>query len=287
MGGNETHHDPAAEGAERLVRRLHDLLRRPEDGASEADKLAASITVSDPILRTICDGSHYTLAEARALVRCLANHHANLDVRMLKMVAPDEKGVFSQDQFTCRVLELVTGITRGTHTMPLLLRMLRSASGRVLSKLIILMGQVRKDSAILSSHLRSPDSRIRANAIEALWGNSSHDCIALFHAACRDANHRVGVNAWIGLHLAGDREALFQIMQLTRHESPLWRAAAAWALGRIGDERDCEPVLRDLMADPESAVRGAATRAVVQLRKRKPAQILGQATAEATVAELR
>jgi hypothetical protein len=267
MGVNQPHHGSAWEQAERLARSLHELVRNPEK-EGQALKLAATIPIDDRLLFVICDGSHYTMPESRALIRCLARHHSTLDVRMLKLIAPDDKGVFSQDQFTFRVLELVAEITRGAHTMPLLLRMLRCASGRVLSKLVLLMGQVRKDSTVLIRHLESPDSRVRANVIEALWGNTNHDSMSRFRAACRDANHRVAINGWIGLHLANDRDAMAQIMRIAGHESALWRAAAAWALGRIGDEPDSGSILRELMADGDSRVRGAAMRALVQLKKR-------------------
>ena len=48
---------------------------------------------------------------------------------------------------------------------------------------------------------------------------------------------------------------------------PLWRAAAAWALGVTGSDPDSPPI-QALLSDAEFPVRGAALRAVVRLRKR-------------------
>jgi HEAT repeat protein len=81
----------------------------------------------------------------------------------------------------------------------------------------------------------------------------------------------VAANGLVGLCLAGRPEGIMGICKMTEDESPLRRAAAAWALGRIGEPQAIEP-LRRLREDPDDRVRGAALRALVRIRKNALAQ---------------
>jgi hypothetical protein len=257
------------EDAEQAVKRLCGLSQTP-DGERQAENLAASLPPDDRLATIVCTSEKLTLAEARRIARLLAPHNPSLDMQMLRLVAPNEKGEFPLAHHTSRVLDLVGDITNGTRAMPVLLRMLRQSNGRVLSKLLLLIGQLRRDPVLLGSYTASPDARVRANALEALWGSTDELSMNLFLGGARDAHHRVAINGLVGLHIAGRPTALGQLERLTKHDCPLWRAAAVWALGKVGEESTAGVAVRQLMNDSDARVRGAALRATIQLRKRDP-----------------
>jgi hypothetical protein len=257
------------EDAEQAVKRLCGL-SQTADGERQAENLAASLPPDDRLATIVCTSEKLTLAEARRIARLLAPHNPSLDMQMLRLVAPNDKGEFPLAHHTSRVLDLVGDITNGTRAMPVLLRMLRQSNGRVLSKLLLLIGQLRKDPVLLGSYTASPDARVRANALEALWGSTDELSMNLFLGGARDAHHRVAINGLVGLHIAGRPTALGQLERLTKHNCPLWRAAAVWALGKVGDESTAGVAVRQLMNDSDARVRGAALRATIQLRKREP-----------------
>jgi hypothetical protein len=257
------------EDAEHAVNRLCEL-SRTQDDERQAGNLAASLPPDDRLATVVCTSEKLTLAEARRVARLLAPHNPSLDMQMLRLVAPNDKGEFPLAHHTSRVLDLVGDITNGTRAMPVLLRMLRQSNGRVLSKLLLLVGQLRKDAMLLGSYADNPDARVRANALEALWGSTDELSMNLFLGGARDQHHRVAINGLIGLHMAGRPTALGQLERLTKHDCPLWRAAAAWALGKVGGESTAGVAVRQLMNDSDARVRGAALRATIQLRKRDP-----------------
>ena len=76
--------------------------------------------------------------------------------------------------------------------------------------------------------LTKRDPRVRANAIEALWGSDSALARGLFREASRDVNNRVAGNALLGLYLLGDTSAVPQILKMAAQPDPLFRATAAW-----------------------------------------------------------
>jgi hypothetical protein len=248
----------------RALRNLRDLLRNANQ--AEAESLASALGGCQHMVAALCDPLQFTLPEAIEMARCLARHNTNLDVQVLHLLRPNADGIITANRRNGRVLALVEEITARTRAIPLLMRALRQADDRVVSRLVLLIGRLRRDPGWLGHYCQSPDARIRANAVEGLWGNSDRASTSLMTSATRDSHHRVVANALVGLHLAGFRGAVDQLERITADSRPLWRAAAAWALGRTG-ESSAAAALRKLMADPDPRVRGAAVRALVQLRK--------------------
>jgi HEAT repeat protein len=89
---------------------------------------------------------------------------------------------------------------------------------------------------------------------------------AALERASQDQNHRVAVNALVGLHRAGVESAAERLRNLTGHRAESFRAAAAWGLGVIEDEESVER-LQGLRKDSAEIVRRNALRALVRIRK--------------------
>lgn len=244
---------------------LRDALRDRPDGP-ETDELAERLARSELAPAVLCDPSGLTLQEALAIARRTVRFSPGLDLKVLRLVQPGSDGRIVADSLTCRAFAIVNEVTSGSHVMPQLIKLLRAANDRVVSQLILIMSRVRKDAAWLEPYCTHADPRVRANSIEALWGNSDRESVALLTAAVRDSNHRVAVNALLGLYRVGVAQARIELIKLGDHPDPLWRSAAAWSFGRIGEVSVLDP-LRKLMTDPDRRVRGAALRAIVRLRK--------------------
>jgi HEAT repeat protein len=163
-------------------------------------------------------------------------------------------------------LSLVAAVPTDRRARPPLRNLLSRADRQFQAKLVLLLGRIGGKSDWLAPFLSSADDRLRANAVEALWGDSSEASLELLRAASKDSYHRAAANAFVGLHRAGDPTAAQGALAMITNASPLWRAAGAWALGLIGGE-EYAAELRKLMNDSDERVRGAALRAMVRLRK--------------------
>jgi HEAT repeat protein len=112
--------------------------------------------------------------------------------------------------------------------------------------------------------MRSEDSRVRANAIEAVWFHQTPESAAIFRNALSDPCHRVVVNALVGLYYQNDETALETLISLTRHPAESFRAAAVWAFGHIYDDRAIKPLM-SLVDDDSEVIREKAARVLAKL----------------------
>ncbi len=100
---------------------------------------------------------------------------------------------------------------------------------------------------LAGSFFEDPDPRVRANAVESLWGRTDEDAVRRFRAALGDSHPRPVANACVGLYLSGRAEAVRELSNLASHPEPRFRAAAAWAMGRTGHSRFL-PLLAEMRA---------------------------------------
>ncbi len=114
---------------------------------------------------------------------------------------------------------------------------------------------------LIEKQLDSTDPRVRANAIEALWGTLSWNSKRLLKKATDDPHHRVCVNALLGLYLAGIADTADRMIALARNPSSMHRAAVAWGMGYTRDDM-FRTHLDELSRDPAENVRTAAASAL-------------------------
>lgn len=162
-----------------------------------------------------------------------------------------------------RRLERALHLFGETGTSNVLFPWLRSLTNhpdqRIRSKAVKSFCALRPNPALVEKQLKSEDARVRANAIEALWGMPGVQVIPIFRETLSDPNHRVVVNALVGLHFHHPEEALEKLLRLCDHPGSLFRAAAAWGLGRIADRRAI-PALKALAEDTSDMVRERAAK---------------------------
>lgn len=120
-------------------------------------------------------------------------------------------------------------------------------------------GRTCQNAEWVHKRLAEVDPRVRANAVESLWGLDSESIRGVLKHASRDQHHRVAVNALIGLHLTGAADATASLQKMARGSDPLSRAAAAFGMGRIL-KNEFKPVLEVLLRDTDARVRAGRSR---------------------------
>ncbi len=188
---------------------------------------------------TLADPAVGTVEEAIRAARAMASTERHLDVRLVRRIW-HARG-YIQPEVAFRVLSIIPHISDGSRIFEMLDQLLRQPDPKLKSKVVLVMGRMKKDVDWVTGWMDDADPRVRANAVESLWGQSTGPARALFASATRDNNHRVAVNALVGLHRAGDPNAAFQLRQLVASSNPLMQAAAQWGLDEIGVKDSAEP----------------------------------------------
>lgn len=166
-----------------------------------------------------------------------------------------------------RVLQVVAAISDGKRIVSPLAHLLRHSDSRIRSKAALMIGQLNGNLWWVEQQMKESDPRVRANAVESLWGAQSREACALFRAAACDPSHRVAANAAVGLYRAGDVRLSRILDSMIANGTESFRAAAVWAMGQTEDPRFL-PAIGALIAEPQGIVRQNAIRAMVRIRKR-------------------
>lgn len=169
-----------------------------------------------------------------------------------------------------RALRLFDGLGNCSVLLPWLRSLTNHRDERIRSKAVKSLCELRPNPALVERQLKSPDARLRANAIEALWGVPSFEAVAIFREASNDPAHRVAVNALVGLYAHAADEALEKLSNFCKHSDPMFRAAAAWGLGRVADRRAI-PTLNTLIEDPSAMVRARVARTLASFAPKEAA----------------
>lgn len=195
-----------------------------------------------------------------------------LDIKLLHKGFPSEDGgVHDVDIIRAkRALAIVNELPANRHILLPLVNLMCSSDGRVRSKAAAIYGRTCQNPDWVQKRLREADPRVRANAVESLWGQDSDLVRAVLQEASRDQNHRVAVNALIGLHLSGVADVTDSLQKMAHSPDPMARAAAAFGMGRILED-EFKPALEVLLKDGNPNVRGRALQALIGLRRRQQA----------------
>jgi HEAT repeat protein len=203
-----------------------------------------------------------TSPQALALAQTAAAIDPTVDVALARALA-ENPGL--DVEHYARVMEVLAVISDGVRIFPSLVRLLRHPNPHIRSKAVLMIGRGNRSAKWVRQRLADTDPRIRANAAEALWGVDNPDARELLHSLMHDFNNRVAGNAILGLYRLGDCSMIPELLALARHESPLFRATAAWVMGETGDPRFTEP-LAALLRENNAIVRKRAFAALGRIR---------------------
>jgi len=267
--------DPAAFGVVALR-----LLSEPCSGPGYR-RLLELVLEHDILLDALCDREQWPMQEAVRLLRAASQLDSLVDARLLRnLLNRLGDGDESRDHTMVReVLAVFDAAGMGARLSTMLVQLLREQNPQVRSKVAILFGrgQCRVDWAASDR-----DPRVRANAIEALWGVDRPANRRLLWKSVHDPHNRVAGNAILGLLRLNDRGVVGSLRKMAAHPSSTHRATAAWVIGQSGNP-ELLPILRGMRDDPEENVRRNVERSLRLLEP--PSQPVVTPAEEAAPAE--
>lgn len=218
------------------------------------------------LLRALCD-PNLSKEEAMALGRAATRANPLADVELARGLANSAvpEGGPVAPEAAPRLIEILAEISDGSRILPSLMRLMRHPNPYVRSKAVLMIGRGSHSVKWVRGRLAESDPRIRANAIEALWGSQSPEAQVLLRFALADGNNRVVGNALLGLYLAGDCAVIPDIVKMASSEQPLFRSTAAWVMGETGDPRFTEVLVR-MLVEQNPVVRKRAFAAVGRIK---------------------
>jgi HEAT repeat protein len=156
---------------------------------------------------------------------------------------------FASGNSVSRALELLKGISDGCK----LLRSFASA----LAEADESRPASGKKVASAGAQFREHHMRRRADAVESLYGFDTPETRELLWELTRYEGNRVAANALVSLYWLSEIRVFAAFRQMALHPDRRFRASALWAIGKSGDQRFSELLVK-LLEDPEPALRRAA-----------------------------
>jgi hypothetical protein len=227
--------------------------------------VVALLSANGMLLQALCD-PNLSREQALALGRAAKRVDPMVDTTLARGLADSaigESAVVVPDP--ARLMEILCEIADPARVMPSLMRLLRHPNSYLRSKAVKMIGQGSRSVKWVMGRLSESDPRVRANAVESLWGVETPEARTLLNFAANDANNRVAGNALLGLYYVGEASVLGEITKLAGHESALSRATAAWVMGETGDARFTDS-LRRLISEADPTVRKRAFAALSRIK---------------------
>jgi hypothetical protein len=226
-------------------------------------------------LSKLSDPDLFSLAEATEIAKRVQRLDPSFDVRIVKQITSAASNADQLEAATAeRLLELMSAFSDLSRILPVLAELLKHPSPRIRSKAVLLIGRASANAKLAESHLKEADKRVRANAIEALWGNASNEARSILSAAASDSNNRVAANAVLGLYKLDETYSVALILDMAENPSPIFRLSAVWTMSETQDPRFLG-TLAKLIGDADQRVRQLAFTSVAKIRKNKASLLNG------------
>lgn len=234
------------------------------------DTPAARIVVSrllqvQSLLRRLVDPGRMGKEQSVYLFRLLRHHESTLDFRLAHCLPTrDGHSSLKLSPASCqRALDVLDAVSEGRRIVPILGHLVDHPLEALAAKATLVIGK-RVRSASWARRLleKGRHNRVRANALETIWGLA--DGAELLAEHTHDSNNRVAGNAIFGLHLLGNPQAAEGAVWMAGLAEPDFRWTAVWLLSKFGKPEHAV-VLRKLARDEVSAVRRAAIRVLARL----------------------
>ncbi len=236
-----------------------------EPVTAAAREMTAWLAADNAYLALLFDPVCLSLEDARRAMDVMRGADARFAVKLSRVM----EEVTAADRLV-RALTLIEDIEDYSAFYPRLCTLTWHPDNYIRSKAVLALCKVRPNRSLIDRQLESSDGRVRANAIEALWHAPVPSATRVFREALGDSHHRVVVNALIGLYHHKDESFYDKMVALAGHPEPRFRAALAWAIGQIREEK-LTPLLHRLAADssPEVRARAQASLAAAEMAAEK------------------
>lgn len=256
--------------------------------ASNAHRFLAILAIrQEELTNYLASPANGTREAAVKLFKRFLDVDPSFDVKLARRL-PDRGYTNHAEAFDgprcTRALDILDSTSRGRRLLPILGHLPNSSDQRVAAKATLFVGRRVQSAAWSSRALSSSDQRVRANAIEAIWGLDSPPAVQLLEKCTEDKNNRVMGNALVGLHIVGHRSIDSELTSLSRGLSPDRRSTSAWVMGKIGHERWTDS-LTAMVKDEHPQVRGMALRSLIEIRRHDLPAVTGEGTEDGLVTQ--
>ena len=178
-------------------------------GDSRGGQFVVALLAANGMLLQALSDPTLTRDEALALGRAAKRVDPMVDTSLARGLADSMMGdgsVVISDP--ARLMEILCEIADPARVMPSLMRLLRHPNAYLRSKAVKMIGQGSRSVKWVMGRLSESDPRVRANAVESLWGVDTPEARTLLNFAASDSNNRVVGNAVLGLYYIGEAAAL-------------------------------------------------------------------------------
>ena len=210
-----------------------------------------------------------SLDEAARLVRLSSKNDASFQVHLLASVKGeiDKSGSTIPNREFIRLLEILAKSVDLERLGGMLASLCEHPDDRLRSKVALLSGSLVRHLPKRMDLLKDIDPRVRANAVESLWGRRDAESIQILKDASVDAHHRIAANGLLGLYLAGEVCSIRGILKLSRDADLSRQLAGIWVLGQTKDPR-FHTVIRENLSVTTGRVKFGMMSSGRKIRKR-------------------
>lgn len=257
---------------------------------SSADRMITVLLVQGgSLFHRISDPLQSSRHRALKLFQRLLTADPSFDVKLARML-PDRSGVNHAEAYRGsraeRAIDILDETSRGRRLLPVLGHLVNSPDSSTCATATLFVGHRLKSPEWVGKQLERIDNRVRANAVESIWGLDTPPARQLLERFVNDRSNRVAGNSLVGLHIIGMQgivDVVNGMVNDSRHE---FRATAAWTMGRMLDPQFV-PQLHKLMKDENSRIRSLALRSLLEIRLTAREEVAAQAEPQIVPVERR
>jgi HEAT repeat protein len=210
----------------------------------------------------LCDPGLSTTAEAIDLAAQRARLDAGFGPRLARTAI--DTALVQDSGKALRLLDILAAISNEIRVV-VIGSLLHHPDSHVRSKAVLMVGKAQQNATWVKQHMYDPDARVRANALESLWGADADQARPVFRKALEDPNNRVVGNALVGLYLIKEPACAQRIIAMAKHSDNKFRETAVWVMRRTGDPAFI-PELANLAREAGGSLRSKALRALASIK---------------------
>jgi hypothetical protein len=180
-----------------------------------------------------------SLDEAARLLRVSSKNDPSYQVDLIARVKAEldrNASALANSEFS-RLLDILARSVDPEKLGGMLASLVEHPDERVRSKVAVIAAGNARVGSHKEGWLKDVDPRVRANAVESLWGRRDAEAIQLLKLASKDPHHRIAANALYGLYQAGEACSIRGVLRLFRELEVPRQLAGIWLLGQTGDPR--------------------------------------------------
>lgn len=180
-----------------------------------------------------------SLEEAARLLHISSKNNPRYQIHLISSVKSeiDKAGSGIPNRELTRLLEILAKSVDPELLGGMIAALCKHPDAQIRSKVALMVGSMVCKLGKCSGLLKDIDPRVRANAVEGLWGKRDPESLQLLKDSSLDSHHRVAANGLYGMYLGGDVAAIRGILRLSRETEPVRRLAGIWTIGQTGDPR--------------------------------------------------